>query len=182
MDHNPYSSGEQQPYGDAALKGPKFEASVRTMQIIAAALMIGVLSFLLVVLLMTKGDVLGLNNPSLITLIAAGFGFLMIVIHFVVPGVISNQQIGNSVAGGQKGVDEESKKQQVLAIFQIQLIVGLALLEGAAFFNLIALMIGKSGFSLGVVVLLVCLMLMKFPTRDKVSFWVQDKLREMQLL
>ena len=181
MNHNPYSVGEQPTFGDTGMQGPKFEASVRTMQIIVVALMMGVLSCLLVVLLTTKGNVLGLNKPTLMTLIAAGFGFLMIVNHFVIPGIISKAQLKQTASNELPEGGEESKQQHVVAIFQTQLIIGMALLEGAAFFNLVELMIDKSGFSLGIVILLMSLMLMKFPTRDKVSFWVQDRMRESGL-
>ncbi len=182
MSDNPYSVGEQPAFGDVRLPGPKFDALVRTMQIIAAALMAGVLLFLGVVLVSTQGHVFSTKAPPLISGIAGGFAFLMIVNHFVIPGILTRTQLRLAAERKLLQQDEEAKNQRVVAIYQTQLIIGLALLEGAAFFNLIALMIGKSIFSLGVVVLLLCLMLMKFPTRNRISFWVQDKLRELQIM
>jgi len=179
---NPYSVGDQPTFGDVRLQGPGFDAVVRTMQIIAAALMTGVLLFLLVVLVITQGDVFSTKSPPLITVIAAGFGFLMLVNHFVIPGIVSQTQLRKAAETKLLQQDEETTSQRVVAVYQTQLIIGLALLEGAAFFNLIALLIGRSIFSLGIAVVLLCLMLIKFPTRDRVSFWVQDRLRELQML
>lgn len=179
MDHNPYSVGEQQTNGDADFQGLKLGASVRTMQIIAVALIMGVLTFLLVVLLVTKGDIGGMQNAGLMTMIAAGFGFLMIVNHFVIPPIVTGTQLKQAAAEFSQQ-QEQVRGQQLYGIYQTQLIIGMALLEGAAFFNLIAMMLEKSVASLGVVILLLCLMLVKFPTHTKVSWWVQDNLREME--
>jgi hypothetical protein len=181
-DQNPYSVGEQPTFGGVGLQGPKFDSSVRTMQIMAAALMMGVLVFLLVVLVITQGEVLGRKNPALISVIAAGFGFLMIVNHFVIPGIISRGQLRQVATPGSLRQDDEKTNEKVLAIFQIQLIIGLAMLEGAAFFNLIALMIDRSVLNLGIFILLMGLMLAKFPTRNRVLFWVQDRVRELQMM
>jgi hypothetical protein len=58
MDHNPYSAGEPVNSGETGLTGPGFAAAIRVVQIISAALIMGVTSFLFVVLMVTKGDVL----------------------------------------------------------------------------------------------------------------------------
>ena len=180
MDHNPYSTGDQQSVGNVGLLGPKFDGSIRVMQIISVALMMGVLSFLLVVLVLTQGEVLGLKKPDIISLLAAGFGLVMFVNHLIIPGVIAKQQLKKTAENGLGGTDEESQSFKVAGIYQTQLIVALAMLEAAAFFNLVAMLVEKNGLNLIVVVVLLSLMLMKFPTRTKVSWWVQDRLKELQ--
>ena len=179
MNDNPYAVGEQPTFGDAGLQGPNIDASVRGMQIIAGALMFGAFNFLFVVILINGADILGLGLPTLITVIAAVIGAMMIVAHLVVPGVIASSQLRSAASQGLLGQDEASRNDTMLGIYRTKLIIGLALLEGAAFLNLVALMIGKSAASLAVFALLICLMLLKFPTRTKVSWWVQDKLREI---
>lgn len=178
MDHNPYSVSEQ-PAFDNGLQGPEFEAAIRAMKIIAGALIMGVLVFLGIVLVITKGEIGGMENADILTIIAAGFGFLMIVNHLVIPRVISGAQLKLAAEKGLADQDEVAKAKQVCGVYQAQMIVGFALLEGAAFFNLIVLMLEKSVASLGVVILLLSLMAIRFPTRDKVSFWVQNKLSEL---
>lgn len=179
MEHNPYSVGQEIDSTTAGLPGRKFEASVRTMQIIAAALMMGVLMFLGVVLVVTEGKLDG--HPEMITMIAAGFAFLMLVNHFVIPPIIVKAQLKQAIATGMNQKQDDEKIQECCGVCQTQLIVGFALLEGAAFFNLVAMMVEHCGASIAVVTLLLLVMVAKFPTRDKVSFWVQDKLRELQM-
>jgi len=181
VNDNPYSVGEQPTLNDTNLQGPEFEGAVRGMQIVAAALMIGAFNFLFVVVLTNGGDVFGLKQPALITVIAAVIGAIMIGAHFTVPGMIARSQLKTAASQGLTGQDEESQNEKALLVYRTQLIVGLALLEGAAFLNLAALMIDKSVSSLAVFGLLICLMLLKFPTRTKVTWWVQDKLRELQM-
>ncbi len=181
MDQNPYSVGGNRDPQTNELQGAKFEGSVRGMQIIAGALMAGVLFFLGLVLTVKQGDVFNFNPPGFITIIAAGFGFLMIVNHIVIPRIIGSSQLKQVASQGFEEADEATRIDQVVGVYRSQMIIGLALLEGAAFFNLIALMTEKSGFSLCVAMVLFALMTLRFPTRDKVSFWVQDKLRELQI-
>jgi hypothetical protein len=180
-DQNPYFVGDQLTYGDGGLRGPKFDGSIRTMQIIAGALISGVLIFMGVVLVVTQGNIGGIPNARLMTMIAGGFGFLMIVNHFVIPRIVSGAQLKQLAISGILQQEEQVRVERMCAVYQTQLIIGMALLEGAAFFNLIAMMIEKSAVSLGVVSLLLGLMVVKFPTRIKVSWWIQERLRELQL-
>lgn len=178
---NPYSPGEQSGYGDASLQTWNLDASIRAMKIIAAALIIGVLMFLGVVLVVTQGNIGGIQNAGIITLVAGGFAFLMIANHFVIPRIITGVQLKQLGASGILKQKEQEQAERMCAVYQTQLIIGMALLEGAAFFNLIAMMIEKSGVSLGAVSLLLGLMVVKFPTRLKVTWWIQERLRELQL-
>ena len=180
MEHNPYSVGQENDSTTAGLPGPKFDASVRTVQIIALALIMGVVIFLGVVLVATASRID--DSPEMITKIAAGFAFLMLVNHFVIPPIIVKAQLKQAIAAGLNQKQDDDKIQECCGVYQTQLIVGFALLEGAAFFNLVALMLEHCVASIIVVTLLLLLMVAKFPTRDKVSFWVQDKLRELQLM
>lgn len=178
MNPNPYSVGELQTAGDFQSLGAKFDQQLRVMQIIAFALMMGVMSFFGVVLVVTQGNVFGMQQPGLITIIAAGFAFIMIVNHFVIPSIIANAQLKRLAGVGTSDAEKEQRVASLANVYQVHLIVGLALLEGAAFFNLIALMIGKSAASIAVIVVLLSLMLFKFPTRTKVTWWIQEKLTE----
>lgn len=179
MNQNPYSVSEQQTSGDLQSLGQNFDQQLRVMQIIAVALMMGVLMFLGVVLVMTQGDIFGQGNPGMLTMIAAGFAGLMIVNHLVVPALVTKAQLNklNSEESGPK--DSDNTKDSLLAIYQTQLIITLALLEGAAFFNLISVMIEHHVISLIAAILLLGLMAVRFPSRTKVSWWVQDRLREL---
>ena len=179
MHQNPYSVSEQQTSGDLQSLGPKFDQQLRVMQIIAGALMMGVLMFFGVVLVNTQGDIFGQGNPGMMTMIAAGFAGLMIVNHLVIPAVITKAQLTRLKSEAPAPKDSDSTNDSLLAIYRIQLIITLALLEGAAFFNLISMMIEHHVISLIAAIVLLGLMAVRFPSRTKVSWWVQDRLREL---
>ena len=181
MNQNPYSVSEQQTSGDLQSLGPKFDQQLRVMQIIAGALMMGVITFLGVVLVITKGNVLGQGNPGIVTMIAAGFAGLMIVNHLVIPSIITKARLNQIKSQDSDGQNSELKLASLLGIYRMQLIITLAFLEGAAFFNLVSVMIENHVISLIAVVVLLGLMAVRFPSRTKVSWWVQDRLRELQL-
>jgi len=181
VDQDPYSVGNNPDSNDTGFHRASVEGSVRGMQIIAIAMMVGVLSFFGIVLVTTQGNVFGTQSPELITIIAAGFGILAIVNHVIIPAIIAGAQLKRISTGGFSELGDAAKVEQICGVYRGQLIIALALLEGAAFFNLIALMIEHSAVALGAVILLLGLMILRFPTRDKVSFWVQDKLRELQM-
>jgi hypothetical protein len=181
MNQNPYSVSEQQTFGDLQSLGPNFEQQLRVMQIIAGALMMGVITFLGVVLVITKGNVLGQGNPGIVTMIAAGFAGLMIVNHLVIPSIITKARLNQIKSQDSDGQNSELKLASLLSIYRMQLIITLAFLEGAAFFNLVSVMIENHVISLIAAIVLLGLMAVRFPTRTKVSWWVQDRLRELQM-
>ena len=181
MNQNPYSVSEQQTSGDLQSLGPDFDQQLRVMQIIAGALMMGVITFLGVVLVITKGNVLGQGNPGIVTMIAAGFAGLMIVNHLVIPSIITKARLNQIKSQDSDGQNSELKLASLLGIYRMQLIITLAFLEGAAFFNLVSVMIEHHVISLIAAVVLLGLMAVRFPSRTKVLWWVQDRLRELQL-
>ena len=138
---------------------------VRTMQIIAAALMMGVVIFALIVV--AQGS---LNQPAggnTVALMGAGFALLMFVMHLTVPGMMAK-----SAAGRVQG---ENDAGRWIGIYQTKLIIGMAMLEGAAFFNLIACMSEHNWWSLAVAGGLVLTMLIQFPTRSRVEQWIETQ-------
>ena len=181
MNQNPYSVSEQQTFGDLQSLGPNFDQQLRVMQIIAGALMMGVITFLGVVLVIIKGNVLGQGKPGIVTMIAAGFAGLMIVNQLVIPSIITKTRLNQIKSQDSDGQNSELKLASLLSIYRMQLIITLAFLEGAAFFNLVSVMIEHHVISLIAAIVLLGLMAVRFPTRTKVSWWVQDRLRELQM-
>lgn len=70
---------------------------------------------------------------------------------------------------------------RLLMSFQTRLIVRAALLEGAAFFNLIAFMIERQTWSFGIAGALAAINLSTFPSRDSVLYWIRQQLELMEL-
>ena len=138
---------------------------VRTMQIIAAGLVIGVVFFAIIVVAIG-----GLDQPTAgntLAMMGAGIAGLMFVTHLVVPGIVAK-----SAAGQLQGkIDTE----QWAGIYQMKLIIGMAMLEGAAFFNLVACMTEHNWWSMAVAGGLVLFMLIQFPNRSRVEQWMETQ-------
>lgn len=151
------------------------DEQLRTMQIIAGALLMGVISFAGVAAFMGLEKEAG--DPFM-AYIAAGFAVLMFVMHLLVPSMIAGAAMKQS---GQNETTEDRTGDNLVGIFQTQLIVVMAMLEGAAFFNLVAFIIAVQWWSFAVVGLLLLAMAAKFPTRFKVESWLETKHHELEM-
>jgi len=181
MNDNPYSVGEQLIFDHQSPQGPEFENALRGMQIVAAALMTGVVVFLVIVLVITRGNILGTQAPGFLSIFGAGFGAFAVVNHFIFPAVIARARLKQMLSSGFVELEDTKKSEQIFGVYRSQLIIALSFLEGAAFLNLVTMLTERSIVSPGVITVLLGLMIFRFPTREKVSFWVQDKLRELQM-
>lgn len=156
------------------------------MQIIVAAMAAGVAIFLTVALTIVQ------NQPAanpLIAYIAVGFAVLAFALWLVVPNILVIQArkaiaddrvpiaaVSSLAAGDADVVD------QLVAVFQTRLIIGCALLEGAAFFNLVAYMLEAHQLSLCVAVALLLGILIQIPTRNRLEVWITHQLEIIEQL
>lgn len=142
---------------------PVIDPALLTCRIIAGALVFGVVTFAAVAI------VLRLDDPPAaamtISLMAAAFAAAVTVVRQIVLSLFSGGT-GASEGGGTSGA---------LALYQTRMVLGLALLEGAAFFNLVAYLLEGHWWSLAVTAGLVALMLSAFPTRGRLTQWVADR-------
>ena len=145
--------------------GPEWKGHLRTMQIIATALVLGPAVFAAVVLATFQG---ASDSLELLGKIGLGVAAVTVVMSVIVPGMIGT-------------LKETSSTQQYLGVYQTRLITKLALLEGAAFINIVALQAEQSWWSLGTAGFVVILMIAGFPTRSKIEFWTQSQ-KEMSSL
>lgn len=132
------------------------EQAVRVLQIITAAMVMGVVMFAGISVLALEA----LSDPPdgfLLSGMAAGFAGIAFVMHLVVPAVIAKQQARSASA------------EQLFGVYQTKTIIGLALLEGAAFLNIVAVMVEHNWWSLAVAGGLVFWMLAMFPTQTRVA-------------
>ena len=149
----------------------KPESVGRISQIIAGALMMGVVVFACIAFFIAKGD--GLPFP-MISFMAIGFAGVTTVMRFVVPTIILN---GGKAQLKQAATDEQP---MVLAgLYQTKTIVGMALLEGAAFFNLIAYIMEKQVWTYGVVAFLLAVMAISFPSQGQFESWAEEMKRDL---
>jgi len=138
----------------------KLMANVRVMQIITLAMAMGVLMFGLTVLLVMRPE--EADQEPFIAYLGFGLAIPAAIASFVVPRIITNSQ------------------SPTTETYQTGLIIGLALLEGAAFLNIMAYMIEGTIYSLGVAAVLLVLLLARFPTVVGVSDWIEQRTRRQR--
>lgn len=161
------------------------EQGVRLLQLIVVALIMGVLMFAGVAVFLTfqQGPQVPLAPGAppkmvLIAYLAVGFAMLVTVVRFVVPGIVLNA--GVKQAANNQGVDQLTPVD-LLPSYIASTIVACALLEGAALFNVVALIIDSQVWSLGIVGVLLVLMAVNFPTVDRVQYWADDQIRQLKM-
>lgn len=161
--------------------GPSNSAGmVRTMQIICAAMMFGVIVFGVIAVAVRRQQAPGaeVEGAVLIAYLAAGFGVLMVVMRSIVPGQVVRTNIQQLVKTRRL---EDLQRKDLYPSYQTRMIVACALLESAGFFNLIAYIMAGQLWSIGIVAVLLVLMAMAFPTSDSVENWADDELRQLQM-
>jgi hypothetical protein len=94
---------------------------------------------------------------------AAGCAGLFLLLRLAVLGIITRRRNASP-----------RDLRTLLRLYQTRLIVGLAILEGAALFNAVAYLIAGQWWSLAVVGVLLALMLTSFPTRMGIEQWLDD--------
>jgi len=129
----------------------------------------GVLCFLGVALIMPSKP----HDPFM-AYVAAAVAALNIGIRFIVPGVMDRAQLKKLPSSAP-----EELVGRLFAIYQTRMIVGLAILEGAAFFNLISYVVERQSWTLAIVGLLLVLMAMMFPTLNQFENWIEDIKRDL---
>jgi len=167
--------------------GPKLQSvtqGVRVLQIIVAALMLGVLTFggvATFLAFLTEHEVPqppAVPAPPMLAYLAAAFATVLFVVHLIVPMIVlrsSLQQVGS------RSSVEELTPVDLVPSYIASTIVACALPEGAAFFNLVAVIIDRQYWSLGVAGAMLVLIAIRFPTVDGVTTWAEDKLRDMKM-
>jgi hypothetical protein len=130
---------------------------LRVMRIIVVALIGGVAAFCMVVLATfeSAADSLGLVGS-----VALGVAVLSIMVKLVVPGMIGSAKNGSPLT-------------ELVGLYQVRLIIGLSVLEGAALLNLVAFQAEQHWSSLVAAGVLVLFMLASWPSRAKIESWIK---------
>ena len=139
-------------------------ARLRTMQIVAGAMILGVaMTLAILAIIRSMGNGPPPPQVPIFTYVGVGLAFVGVIAHFIVPRSISPAQ---QLADG---------KISWLAIYQTRMIVGMALLEGPALYQGIAYFIEGEALALGLGGLLLLGMILQFPTRGRVQQWLESR-------
>jgi hypothetical protein len=156
---------------------------VRVMQIIAGALIAGVVLFLGLVLYLVHGQGNGpapaAPGPPMITLVALAMFAGCALMAFLIPAALTRSALRRLADGtwqpppGAAPQSYATTTDKLLMVRQAGLIIGMALLEGPAFTACIAYLQEAQPPALGVVGAALFLMLWSFPTTGRVRAWVE---------
>ena len=144
----------------------RFSQAARQMQVICAALTMGCIVFGMLALFLKGISSEIYENASIVTWLAVGFGGLALVQSFVIP-----MMIGRKTSGSIEGW---------LGIFRTKMIVGAALCESAAFFNIVVYIVETQLISLGVALFMLVRLVTFMPTAGGLESWVSNRIRTVE--
>jgi hypothetical protein len=159
------------------------------MRIVHFALCLGLLAFAVIAFGLRQGG--GMPPPPpvpIVSYVGYGFAALMFLLSMFVPNVIQTAWRKQVVAGKWPTTRGDgsppNSEEGWWGLYQTRLIIQMALLEGAAFFQLIAYQVEGQQLSLGLGLGLLLCEAALFPTREGVERWVatQRDLVEQQRL
>ncbi len=157
--------------------------SLRVLQIVAGALLLGVFSFLGITLFnvqLNKGQ--GVNPPQdmpVVSIVAVAGLALLGPLSAIVPNVMTRSALQKILVGKWRAPSEDPSWMhatggaKLWAVRSSTMVVRLALLEGSAFLGVIAYMLEAQILALCVIGVAVFLMLCQFPTEQRVRTWLE---------
>ena len=147
-----------------------------TMRVIVAALVSGVVMFFVGVLVLRGDQAAG---QPMIAYLAAGFAVMAFAASLFVPQVITGpvrQSIAaDSAPSGASVPEGVGDVLRLGALYQTRVIIAGALLDGAAFFNIIAYLLEGQMLTLLVTAALILALVSQFPTAARVENWVVNQ-------
>jgi hypothetical protein len=162
---------------------------VRAMQIMAFALITGVVVFLGIAcyqVLAQGAPATPRDGLPMVSLVAGVVFAGGIMASFAAPTLMTRaalQRIASSTWQVPRGTDPKDAATdfaKLLAVKQTTLIVSMALLEGPAFLGCLAFFVEGQFFMLGIVTVAIVAMLLKFPTEGSVRSWLYEQTNQLQ--
>ena len=160
--------------------------TTRICQIIAFALIMGVLVFAGIIL----GVGLGPDQPPetpIVSIVGSAVGLAALPAWMIIPGLVVAGLRRKVVAGepisnqpGQQYPEETGDVGPLVGVYQAKKIFGFAVLEGAAFINLIAYLLEGQSMNIAIAAGLLCLMMFGFPVQDSVERFVRQELETVE--
>jgi len=150
---------------------------LRVMQLIAAALILGVLFFLGIVLFQ-RGAEPPAGGVGIISLVAVLLLATNAPLAQVLPAILTRSALRRIASGtwqappGAAG-GHDSDAAKLLTVQQTAMLIGLALLEGVAFLGCVAYLLEGEAVALAVVGVALFLMVLNFPTEGRLRAWLQ---------
>lgn len=172
---------------------PELHGQTRTLQIVCGGLIAGCLLFMAVVFGLTfSGAIPALGTAPMLTYTGAVLSAFFLLARAAVPSMITSQARralarGNldklPVLGGNfqpqlaSLIEHAGDTGRLAAVYGSQAIVGMAVLEGCCFMNLVFFLLEQNNLSLGIALAVLGFMAINFPTHERLVGWVENQLR-----
>ena len=152
------------------------------MTVIWLALIMGVVTFGMIATFIGLKEEPGKGLP-VITYLGMGLAALMLVLRMIIPNMIARNQFTQAMqeAREEGNQDEEQMLGTFYQIFMVRMIIGLALLEGAAMINLVAVMVENQKLAFIPVAILLLVMIASMPTKSKLDGWIRNQMENYNL-
>ncbi|MCA9197024.1 MAG: hypothetical protein KDA87_05770 [Planctomycetales bacterium] len=151
----------------------------QTLPIIYISLIMGISMFAGFALFVRRDDPWG--QAELLGYLGLAFAFVTIVLHLIVPSFVSATSIKQLDREAFLALSADQQDEQLSVIFQTSKIVAGALLEGGAFFNLIAFLTEGGSINLLMAGVLLLNLILGFPTPNRIDHWLEDQKNLMQM-
>jgi hypothetical protein len=148
-----------------------FDSWIRTIQHIAGAMMLGLIAFCFIASI-TGGKVK--SETPILAYLAVAFAAQVTALRLFIPALFVKSQLETLKDEGTGSIAE-----RLQSLFQARMIIAMALLMGAALFNLFAYVINGQWFSMATAGFMLVLMGTMFPTVRKFERWVEEIERNM---
>lgn len=160
----------------------RLDQRLLVMRLILGALAVGITGFLIVVVFIrASGGAKPPANFPLITYIGLGWALLLLPVQALFPRLIVDRAArGRALAQGtplgpNAASPPLSERGAWYAVYQTRLIIGAAILEGGAFFLLIAYFLEGALPGLAGALVLLAVLITKFPSRTRVDSWIDQQ-------
>jgi hypothetical protein len=144
------------------------------MQILAGALILGAVMALAILTLVRSLNPPPPPDSPLISYMALGFALVGVAVSFVVPNVVA--------AGGRRRLASGPAAKEALhetgawyPLYQTCMLLRFSQLEGVTFFLIVAWLLEGWEVTLIAAAVLIALMLLLFPTAERVERWAQTQ-------
>jgi hypothetical protein len=163
----------------------QFAGQVRVLQIIVAAVTLGPLTYLGVVLSSAPPDqAAGEVRGMFLTYLACGMATAAVAAWLIVPLLVMTKFRRQIAAGIWPQQDQAgnplaaplSDAGKLCAVYTTRTVIAVAILEGAAFFLVITYQLQRDTLVLVLAVLLTLMIALHLPTQTRVAEWVEQQL------
>ena len=154
---------------------------INQFRLVIGGLIAGVALFSLVMIAM-KGVVFA-GQVSTMSTIILGISFVLIVNALLIPKFVDRAMV-TQIAGQLNDVEDSQYEDRALPLLAAawlnRSIIGAAMLEGAAFMNLVGMLIEGNAIHLVVAAVTMALMVTFFPTESRIVQWIEDRLEDLK--